>query len=48
MKDYDKNQESSYLKYCDVNNLFVQAMSQKLPLNDFNWVEETLQFNKDS
>ena len=48
MKDYDKNQELSYLKYWDVNNLFVQAMSQKLPLNDFNWVEETLQFNKDS
>ena len=23
-------------------------MSQKLPLNDFNWVEEKIQFNKDS
>ena len=23
-------------------------MSQKLPLSDFNWVEEKLQFNKDS
>ena len=27
MKDYDKNKESSYLKYCDVNSLFDQAMS---------------------
>ena len=35
MKDYDKNKESSYLKYWDVNNLHGQAMSQKLPVNNF-------------
>ena len=30
MKDYDKNKESSYLKYWDVNNLCDWAMLQKL------------------
>ena len=35
MKDYDKNKESSYLKYWDVNNLHGQTMSQKLPVNNF-------------
>ena len=31
MKDYDKNKESSYLKYCDVNDLSGWTMSQMLP-----------------
>ena len=39
MKDYDKNKESSYLKYQDMNNLYGRPVSQKLPVNDFKWVE---------
>ena len=35
MKEYDKNKESSYLKYWDVNNLQGQEMQQKLPVNKF-------------
>ena len=46
MKNYDKNKEPSYLKYWDVNNLYGWAMSQKLPVNDFKWIEETSQFNE--
>ena len=40
MKNYDKNTESSYLEYLDANNLYEWAMSQKLPLDGFEWVEE--------
>ena len=47
MKDYDKNKESVYLKYWDVNNLYGWAMSQKLPVNKFEWIEETSQINED-
>ena len=47
MKDYDKNKESSYLKHWDVNNLYSWAMLQKSPVNNFEWMEDTYQFNKD-
>ena len=46
MKDYDKNKESSYLQYWDVNNSYGWAMSEKLPVKNFEWIEDTSQFNK--
>ena len=45
MKDYDENKESSYLQYWDANNLYGWAMSQKLPVNNFDWIEDASQFN---
>ena len=47
MKDYDKNKESSYLQYWDVNNVCGWAISQKLPVNNFEWIKDTSQFNED-
>ena len=47
MKYYDKNKESLYLKYWGMNSLYGWVMSQKLPLGDFKWVEETLEITKD-
>ena len=35
MKDYDKNKESSYFQYWDVNNLYGWAIWQKLPVTKF-------------
>ena len=48
MKNYDKNIESSYLEYLDANDLYGWAMSQKLPVDGFKWVEEgdLLKFNE--
>ena len=47
MKNYDKDMESSYLECLDVSNLYRWAISKKLPVNGFEWVEELSQFNKD-
>ena len=46
MKDYFKNKESSSLKYWDLNNLYGWAISQKLSVNNFKWVEEFLNLMK--
>ena len=40
MKNYNKNIESSYREYLDANNLYGQAMCQKLPVNGFEWVKQ--------
>ena len=46
MKNYNKNEESSYIQYLDANNLYGWAMSQKLPVNDFKWIKNTTKINE--
>ena len=45
--DHDKSKELSYLTYWEASNFYGQAMSQKLPLNKFEQIEETCPFNED-
>ena len=40
INNHDKNNESSYLEYLDVNSLYGWAMSQKLPVRNFKWIEK--------
>ena len=47
MNDSDKNKESSYNQYWDVNNLYRWPMLQKLPVNNFEWIKDTSQCNED-
>ena len=47
MKDYDKNKESSCIQYWDVNNLYGWTISQKLPVDNFEWIKDSSQFNED-
>ena len=48
MNNHDKSEESSYLEYLDANNLYGWAMSQKLPVKNFKWIEkgDISKFNK--
>ena len=39
MKNYNNNEESSYIQYLDANNLYGWTMSKKLPTNGFKWID---------
>ena len=47
MKGYYKNEESSYLQYWYINSLCSWAMLQTLPVNNFEWMKGTSNFNED-
>ena len=38
-KNYNNNEESSYIQYLDANNLYGWAMSKKLLVNGFKWTD---------
>ncbi|XP_043470555.1 DNA polymerase-like [Leptopilina heterotoma] len=40
MKNYNKNEDSSYIVYLDANNLYGWAMIQALPYGGFEWVND--------
>ena len=47
MEICNKNEESLYIQYLDANNLHGWAMSQKLPVNNFKWIEDTSKINEE-
>ena len=47
MKNYDKNEEPSSLMYVDANNLHGWAMSKKMPVDGFKWVDDLSIFTED-
>ena len=47
MKIYDMNNESSYIIYMDANNLYGYAMSKKLPVDGFEWIEDLSTIDED-
>ena len=46
MINYDKNKESSYIQYLDANNLYGWAISQKLPVNGFKWINDVTEIDE--
>ena len=46
IKDYNKNKESSYLKYWNVNNFYDSSVSQKLSVNSFEWAKDIFEFDE--
>ena len=40
MLDYGEKEVSSFLIYTDYNNLYGKAMSEKLPVDGFEWVDD--------
>ena len=47
IKNHDKSMDSSYISYLDANNLSEWAISQKLSVNGFKWVNNLSEFNED-
>ena len=39
MKDFDETKPSTFIQYLDANNLYGWAMSQKLPIKGFKWID---------
>ena len=47
MNNYDKKKKSSYIQYLDANNLYGKAMTEKLPVRGFRWMENISKIDED-
>ena len=46
MKDYDKKKKYSYIQYLDANNLYGKAITEKLPVRGFKWINDIFEINE--
>ena len=47
MKDYNKKNKSSYIQYLDANNLYDKAMTEKVPVRRFRWMDDFSRMDED-
>ena len=47
MNDYDRKKKSSYIQYLDANNLYDKAMTEKLPVRGFRWMDDISKIDED-
>ena len=40
-ENYHKNKKLSYIQYLNVNSLYGLTISQKLSVNNFEWIKDT-------
>ena len=45
MNDYDPEKPSTFITYLDMNNLYGWGMSEYLPYEEFQWIENIDEFN---
>ena len=47
LKDYNKEEEESFLEYLDASNLYGWAMSEPLPVDGFDWIKDLFKTDDD-
>ena len=47
MNDYDRKMKSSYIQYLDANNLYDKAMTEKLSVRGFRWMDDISKIDED-
>ena len=47
MKNYDENEDFSFLEYQDANNLYGYPMTERLPVRNLKWITFVSRIDKD-
>ena len=47
LKDYNRDEEESFLRYLDANNFYGWAMSEPLPMDGFDRIKDLSKIDED-